>query len=161
MKKQKSPKKTLKKSTATKSKAKNKAVKQKSKKTPAKPAKKSARSKKDASDALVEAVVKGMEEKKGENIVSLNLRKINSAVCNYFVICEANSNTQVDAIAQSVEEMVKKSTGQKPYHSEGYENAEWILIDYVDVVVHVFQRSVRGFYRLEDLWADAGVKHFN
>lgn len=165
MKKRKPLKKASKRSSAAKSKTK----KQGTKKTQARPAhptkgpvkKKSKKVKKNVSDVLVQAVIMGIEEKKGENIISLNLSKINSSVCNYFVICEANSNIQVDAIAQSVEETVRKNTGQKPYHSEGYENAEWILIDYVDVVVHVFQRSVRGFYRLEDLWADAEIKHFN
>lgn len=117
-------------------------------------------SKKDQSLLLLEAVVEGIQEKKGENVVSLNLKKIDSSICNYFVICDANSRTQVDAIARSVEEIVRKQTGQKPYHSEGHENAEWILIDYVDVVVHLFQKEIRTFYRLEDLWADAEIKQY-
>lgn len=162
MKKKASPPKSSKKPAVVKSKAKSKYVKQKAKKTTSKPGKKKVvRVKKDESDVLVETVIKAIQDKKGENIVSINLKKINAAVCSYFVICEANSRTQVSAIAESVEEIVKKDIGQKPYHTEGYQNAEWILIDYVDVVVHVFQRSIRALYRLEDLWADGEMKHYD
>ena len=109
---------------------------------------------------LAESVVNGILEKKGENITWLDLRSIENAVCEYFIICEGNSKIQVQAIADSVEEIVKKQTGQKPYRSEGRENSLWVLIDYVNVVVHVFQREARQFYNLESLWADAEtVKH--
>lgn len=117
--------------------------------------------KKDSSDILTEVIVKGMEEKKAENIVVLNLKKINNAVCDYFVICEGSSNTHVDAIADSIIEEVRKTLNEKPYHKEGFENAEWILLDYVNVVAHVFQPEKRAFYNLEDLWADAETINYN
>jgi ribosome-associated protein len=120
-------------------------------KAPAKPKVKA----KDEGQILAESVVNGMLEKKGQNIRWLDLRGIENSVCDYFIICEGNSNTQVDAIAQSVEDIVKKETGQRPYRSEGWENALWVLIDYVNVVVHVFERETRYFYNLESLWADA------
>jgi ribosome-associated protein len=85
----------------------------------------------------------------------MNLQSIHNRVCDYFIICQADSNTQVNAIAESIQETVKKMTGDKPYRSEGFENSEWILIDYVTVVVHVFQSHIRNFYNLESLWADA------
>lgn len=110
---------------------------------------------KDEGRILAESVVNGILEKKGQNLVWLDLRSIENAVCDYFIICEGNSNTQVDAIAQSVVDVVKKETGQRAYRSEGWENALWILIDYVNVVVHVFERDTRHFYNLESLWADA------
>ncbi|GAB4260007.1 MAG: ribosome silencing factor [Vicingaceae bacterium] len=117
--------------------------------------------KKDSSDILTEVIVKGMEEKKAENIVVLNLKKIKNAICDYFVICEGSSNTHVDAIADSIIEEVRKTLNEKPYHKEGFENAEWILLDYVNVVAHVFQPEKRAFYNLEDLWADAETINYN
>lgn len=113
---------------------------------------------KDASQILTDAIVEGILEVKGRNITVLNLKKITNRVCDYFIICEADSNTQVNAIAGSVEEMVKKLTGERPYKKEGFENSEWILVDYVTVVVHIFQTQIRNFYNLESLWADAEVK---
>lgn len=110
---------------------------------------------KDEGRILAESVVNGILEKKGQNVRWLDLRNIENAVCDYFIICEGTSKTQVEAIADSVEETVKKETGQRPYRSEGWENALWILIDYVNVVVHVFERDTRQFYNLESLWADA------
>lgn len=104
---------------------------------------------------LVDLVKKGILEKKGEEIVTLNLYEINPTVCDYFIICHGNSNTHVASIAEEVQEMVRKGTGEKPFHVEGMQNAEWILIDFVDVVVHVFQKEKRLFYDLEHLWADA------
>lgn len=104
---------------------------------------------------LAESVIKGIQEKKGKEIVCLDLRNIENAVCDYFIICHGDSSTQVAAIADSVDHEVGKDTGQDPWHSEGYENAEWILLDYVDVVVHVFQKQIRDFYKLEKLWGDA------
>lgn len=108
---------------------------------------------------IVDFVVKGIEEKKGKNIQIFDLRKNEHAVCDYFVICNADSKTQVDAIAYSVEHEVKQGVGESPWQGEGYGNAEWILIDYVNVVVHVFQTEVRSFYRLEGLWADAKIEN--
>jgi len=107
---------------------------------------------------LADIAIQGILEKKGTNILSLNLTKVHNSVADYFIICEAESNTQVDAIARSVEDEVKKVIGENPFHTEGFENAEWILIDYVTVVVHVFQKQIRTFYNLEALWADAESK---
>ena len=114
----------------------------------------------DPTAALADLAIKGILEKKGKKIVCLDLRNIQNSVCDYFIICEGDSTTQVNAIAQSVDEEVKKATGQNPYHSEGWENSLWILIDYVNVVVHVFEKETRDFYKLESLWADAEVKEF-
>lgn len=112
----------------------------------------------DSVELLLNSVIKGIEEKKGKNIQVFDLRPTGHSVCDFFVICNADSGTQVDAIAYSVEHEVKKATGLSPWHSEGFENKEWILVDYVDVVVHVFQTQVREFYKLEKLWADAIVR---
>lgn len=109
----------------------------------------------EATEVLKEEVIKGIQEKKGIEIICLNLAKINSTVCDYFVVCHGTSNTHVSAIAESIEEQVSKNTGLKPRRKEGFANAEWILLDYLDVVVHVFQEHVREYYNLEDLWADA------
>ncbi len=107
---------------------------------------------------MADAVVEGILEKKGLEIVSLNLGKINSTVCDFFIICHGNSRTHVAAIAESVEEEVNKLTGIKPARREGYVNGEWILMDYLDVVVHVFQEPVRRHYQLEELWADVPME---
>lgn len=116
------------------------------------------RPKKNATEAqttsLLDAVVAGMQEKKAKNITVLNLTKLENRVCDYFVICDADSTTHVNAIADALEEMVIKKTGEKPFHAEGYQNAEWILIDYVNIVAHVFMRETRDFYNIEGLWAD-------
>lgn len=106
---------------------------------------------------LIDPIIKGIQEKKGKNIRVFNLKNLQHAIVDYFVICNADSSTQVDAIAYSVEGEVKKETGESPWRSEGFTNAEWILIDYVDVVVHVFQTEVRDFYKLDKLWADAEI----
>ena len=116
---------------------------------------------KDSTLELVEYAIKGILEKKGKNIACLNLKDIATRVCDYFIICEGDSTTQVSAIASSIEEEVKKGTGEKPYHSEGQQNSEWILIDYINVVVHVFQPQIRSFYNLESLWADAEEVKFD
>jgi ribosome-associated protein len=109
------------------------------------------------SDLLITEIVKGIEEVKGENISILDLREIENSVCDYFIICEGNSNTQVNAISGSIQKHVSKSLKDKPWHVEGESNAEWVLLDYVNVVVHVFQRDVRQFYNLEGLWGDAKI----
>lgn len=115
------------------------------------------RKKKTSTDTakLFEHVVKGMQEKKGEEIVVIDLKNIKNAVADYFVICSANSDTHADAVANSVEDEVHKAIQQWPWHVEGKENKEWILIDYVDVVAHVFIKDKRKFYGLEELWGDA------
>ncbi|MES2592537.1 MAG: ribosome silencing factor [Bacteroidota bacterium] len=112
---------------------------------------------KSAVQLLVDAAVDGVLEVKGKNISVLDLKEIHNRVCDYYIICQADSSTQVNAIAGSVEKMVKDRIGERPYHTEGFQNSEWILVDYVTVVVHVFQSQVREFYNLEALWADAEV----
>jgi ribosome-associated protein len=113
------------------------------------------------SDKLTQLVVKGMQEKKALDIVVLNLKNIKNAVADYFIICSGNSDTQVDAITDSIEEEIYKSSQQDPWHKEGKENKEWILLDYVDVVAHVFKKDRRAFYALEELWGDAQITHVN
>jgi len=109
----------------------------------------------DNTEAVVAATIEAMESVKGKEIVTLDLREIDSAVTDYFVICHAASKTQVDAISDKVEDLVLEKTHVKPYHIEGRENTEWILIDFIDVVVHVFLESARSYYKIEELWADA------
>ena len=111
------------------------------------------------SDTLAEIAVRGLQERKGQDIVVLNLKALKNAVADYFVICSASSDTQLDALARSVEEEVEKATGQAPWQSEGRTNREWVLLDYVDVVVHVFLRDRRQFYALEELWGDAEITY--
>lgn len=110
-------------------------------------------------EILVDEIIKGMQEKMGKDITCLNLARVNSTVCDYFIVCHGTSNTHVSAIAESVEDQVNIHTGMKPSRREGFSNAEWILLDYLDVVVHVFQQEVREHYKLEELWADAPVQH--
>lgn len=111
----------------------------------------------DPTQQLLDAIVDGMLDKKAHQILVMDLRPTGNSVADWFVICHGTSNTQADAIADSVEETVRKRLNEKPWHTEGFQNAEWILLDYVNVVVHVFQEPIRDFYRLEDLWADAPV----
>jgi len=106
-------------------------------------------------DQLIAQIIKGIEEVKGNNIDILDLREIENTVCDYFVICSGTSNTQVNAIVSSVQKIVSKSLKDKPWHVEGSENAEWVLMDYVSVVVHVFQKHIREYYDIEGLWGDA------
>lgn len=106
---------------------------------------------------LLDAVIEGIQEKKGVNITVLDLTAIENTITSFFVICDGDSNVHVDAISDSVEEYVRKKLNEKPNHIEGRESAQWILLDYFDIVVHVFQRPVRNFYNLESLWAD-GVR---
>ncbi|OKS88970.1 ribosome silencing factor [Mucilaginibacter polytrichastri] len=107
---------------------------------------------------ISELAIHGMQEKKGNEIVRLDLRNIFSSVSDYFVICHADSTTQVKAIANSVEEEIFKATQQEPWRKEGLVHSEWILLDYVDVVVHIFRTDKREFYGVEDLWGDAEIK---
>lgn len=112
------------------------------------------------SAVISEAVIHGMQEKKGNEIVRLDLRKINSSVSDYFVICHADSATQLRALAQSVEEEVYKAIKLDPWRKEGHEQGEWILLDYVDVVVHIFKTEKRQYYALEELWGDAELENY-
>jgi ribosome-associated protein len=109
---------------------------------------------------ISELAIYGMQEKKGNELVRLDLRNVNSSVADYFVICHADSATQVKAIANSVEEEIYKSIQQDPWRKEGLEYGEWILLDYVDVVIHIFRTDKREFYGVEDLWGDAEIKSY-
>jgi ribosome-associated protein len=109
----------------------------------------------DDSQVLCDAIVEGMQENKAKDIVVLDLREIHNAVCDYFVICSGDSSTQVDGISSSVLRHTRKELSEKPYSVEGKGNREWVLLDYVSVVAHVFYKETRTFYELEDLWADA------
>ena len=112
------------------------------------------------STSISELVIHGIQEKKGNDIVRLDLRNIHSSVADYFVVCHAESSTQVKAIAQSVEEEVFKALKLDPWRKEGLQNADWIVLDYIDVVVHVFKTDKREFYGIEDLWGDAEMQSF-
>lgn len=111
--------------------------------------------------SLLDAVVEGMRERKAKNITVLNLKNIENRVTDYFVICDAESNTHVNSIADSVEETVEKMTNEKAYHKEGHQNGEWILIDYINVVAHIFLRETREHYNIEGLWGDAEITLVN
>ncbi|HSU28331.1 MAG TPA: ribosome silencing factor [Chitinophagaceae bacterium] len=104
---------------------------------------------------IIKTIIAAIQEKKAENIISLDLRKIHEAVADYFIICEAGNQPQIRAIAENVEEKVKKTCQEGPYHNEGYKNLQWVLIDYVNVVVHVMLPETRRFYKLEEMWSDA------
>ena len=106
---------------------------------------------------LFKAIIHAIEGKKGERIVSLDLKKIPEAVTDFFIICEANNPIQLKAIADSVEEEVKKKCGESPYKHEGRQGEQWILIDYVNIVVHIMLPETRRFYKLEEMWSDASV----
>ena len=109
----------------------------------------------EPANPLLDAVVQGMQEVKAKDIVHLDLREVPNTVCDHFIICHGDSSTQVEAIARSVERFTLQRLKEKPWHTEGKENAGWVLLDYVDVVVHVFLRDVRTYYGLDQLWADA------
>ena len=109
------------------------------------------------SKRLREIIIEGIQEKKGKQIVDIDLTKINTSVCEFFIISHGDSDTQVKAIAKSIEEKVKQILNEKAYHREGYENAQWILLDYNSVVVHIFQKEIRDHYKLEALWADGTI----
>ena len=111
------------------------------------------------SSYLKSVIIEGMQEKKASNIVVLDLKKVKNAVADFFVICTGNSDTQLDAIGDSVEDTVYKKLKQDPWQKEGKQNKEWVLIDYVDVVVHIFKKDKRDFFALEELWGDAELIH--
>jgi len=106
-------------------------------------------------DQLITQIIKGIDEVKGQCVEILDLREIENTVCDYFIICNGTSNTQVNAIVNSIQKLVSKSLKEKPWHVEGNNNAEWVLLDYVNIVVHVFQKHIREFYDIEGLWGDA------
>ena len=103
---------------------------------------------------LIEEIVIGISDVKGQDIEMIDLRKIENRICDFYIICSGNSNTHVSSIFDSVKKKVSKILNEKPTHTEGEENAEWILLDYINVVVHIFQKKVRDFYRIEELWGD-------
>ena len=109
-------------------------------------------------EQIVNKIVEGIQERKGKNIVIVNLNKLHEAPCCYFVICEGDSNTHVNAIAHSIKDWVREQINVKPYATDGFENSEWIAMDYGQIIVHVFQRPTRAFYDIEHLWADANIK---
>ncbi|AHM60442.1 iojap family protein [Flammeovirgaceae bacterium 311] len=113
------------------------------------------------SEQLANLIVAGMQEKKASDIVVLNLTNVKNAVADYFIICTGNSDTQLDAISDSIEEVVYKESKQDPWHREGRLQKEWVLLDYVDVVAHVFKKDRRDFFALEELWGDAEIVHIS
>ena len=112
----------------------------------------------DATNILLENIIDTIQDVKGRGIISLDLRKIESAICKYFVICTGTSNTHVSAIEGNVKKVISKDLGEKPSHIEGNPIGEWILMDYFDVIVHIFQEDTRAFYNIEDLWGDAEIR---
>jgi ribosome-associated protein len=109
---------------------------------------------------LIHAIVQGMQDKKAQDISVLNLQKIGNAVTNYFVLCSGQASTQIEAIADRIVEVGYQSTKQRPWKQEGMTNKEWVLLDYVDVVVHIFRQDKRELYALDMLWGDAEITHF-
>ena len=114
-----------------------------------------------STDELISVIIKGIDDVKGDDIQLLDLRELENTVCEYFIICSGNSNTQVNAITGSIQKLVSKELKDKPWHIEGQNNSEWILMDYVNVVVHVFQKQIREFYDIESLWGDAKITEIN
>jgi ribosome-associated protein len=114
--------------------------------------------KSDGADVLLASVIKGIFEKKGQNVLKIDLRKLENRITDYFVICHAQSGTQVGAICDSVDDTVRKDASEKPLHIEGLDNCFWVLLDYGNVIVHVFLEEYRKFYSLESLWADAAIE---
>jgi ribosome-associated protein len=104
---------------------------------------------------IFKAIIKAIQDKKGENIVSLDLRKIPEAVADFFIICEAGNQPQIRAITDAVEDEVKKKCSESPYHHEGKQVLQWVLIDYVNIVVHIMHSDARKFYKLEEMWSDS------
>ncbi len=113
------------------------------------------REEKVSSNEMLKNIIEGIQKKKGKEIAIIDFREIENAVCQYFIICHADSNIQTAAISESVEEVVKENMKEKVWHREGLDNAQWILLDYGDMVVHIFQKEYRDYFKLESLWADA------
>ena len=114
-----------------------------------------------STDNLISTIIAGIEEVKVEDIQLIDLREIENTVCQYFIVCSGNSNTQVKAISGSIQKLVGKEVQEKAWHVEGEQSAEWILVDYVDVVVHVFQKPIRAHYDIEGLWGDAKITNLS
>ena len=114
----------------------------------------------DATNILLENIINAIQEVKGKEIISLNLRKIESAICKYFVICTGTSSTHVNSIESNIKKTISRDLGEKPFHIEGNNIAEWVLMDYSDIIVHVFQKKTREYYNIEDFWGDAKFKNY-
>ena len=112
------------------------------------------------SSKIIKTIIAAIQDKKGENIISLDLRKINEAVADFFIVCEAGNQPQIKAIAENVERNVKEKCEEYPWHHEGYNSLQWVLLDYVNVVVHVMLPDTRKFYKLEEMWSDAVMQEF-
>ena len=111
------------------------------------------------SDMLADAIIETIKERKGLDVVKIDLKEIETAVCRFFIICHGTSSTHVSSLADNVKKTISKTQKEKPWHTEGEYNKEWILMDYIDVVVHIFKKEKRDFYKLENLWADANIKY--
>lgn len=112
-------------------------------------------------DDLITVILNGIDELKGQDVQLLDLRKIENSVCDYFIICSGTSNTHVNAITGSIQKLTNKQLKDKPWHVEGEQNSEWVLLDYINVVVHVFQKQTREYYDIESLWGDATITHIS
>ena len=114
----------------------------------------------DATNILLENIINAIQDVKGKEIISLDLRKIDSAICKYFVICTGTSNTHVNSIESNIKKTISRDLGEKPFHIEGNNIGEWVLMDYSDIIVHVFQEKTRAFYNIKDFWGDAKFKNY-
>ena len=114
----------------------------------------------DATNILLENIINAIQDVKGKEIISLDLRKIDSAICKYFVICTGTSNTHVNSIETNIKKTISRDIGEKPFHIEGNNIGEWVLMDYSDIIVHVFQEKTRAFYNIENFWGDAKFKNY-
>jgi len=114
----------------------------------------------DATNILLENIINAIQDVRGKEIISLDLRKIDSAICKYFVICTGTSNTHVNSIESNIKKTISRDLGEKPFHIEGNNVGEWVLMDYSDIIVHVFQEKTRAFYNIEDFWGDAKFKNY-
>lgn len=114
----------------------------------------------DETNILLENIVNAIQDVKGKQIVSLDLRKLDSAICKYFIICTGTSNTHVNSIESNIKKTIAKDLGEKPWHIEGNNVGEWVLMDYSDIVVHIFQEKIRDFYKIEQFWGDAEITNY-
>ena len=114
----------------------------------------------DATNILLENIINSVQDVKGKEIISLDLRKIDSAICKYFVICTGTSNTHVNSIESNIKKTISRDLGEKQFHIEGNNIGEWVLMDYSDIIVHIFQQKTRAFYNIEDFWGDAKFRNY-
>ena len=114
----------------------------------------------DKTNILLKHIINIMQNAKGKEIISLDLRKIESSICKYFIICTGTSSTHVNSIEGKIKKMISQNLGEKPYNTEGSKTGEWILMDYYEIIIHIFQEKTREFYNIEDLWGDAKFKKY-